>query len=142
MAKELLDELRHIWALYSSFSETSAFPVVLYALWSVYSLFSSVSRFARWYAVQREASILVFGISKFFVMLAFAGAALLTAPHPRYNFSYLVPYARLCWAIALITFAIATHLEGLVLARIIHDRRDDLPVTRGEIHGNKSLLHE
>lgn len=92
---------------------------VIYIFWFVALLTLAVTRIMRFIFVQRDWSLPAFSIVSLLVGLGLLGSAALTAPHPVYDYEWLRPWVRLCWALGLPIVIAGVHIETwMVTAQI------------------------
>lgn len=106
------------------------FVFVLFSMWGIGLLCSSVARALRYYKYQRDAWLLASAAERCLMAIALMLGSLTVAPHPMYDFKWLILYARYAWLFAFVPFGIGVFLEWHSMARIkqareSHDNREE-----------------
>lgn len=97
-------------------------PVLIYLVLGFVTIVLSLARFYRYFGLQQERALILFAFVNLFQGGALVAASFAIVPHPAKDYSWLIPYVRLAWAASIPFFIVATHMECVMLAKMIHLR--------------------
>ncbi len=98
------------------------FILITFLLVSFSSIILCVLRLVRYWQLQRDMRLIVFALNNLCMAAAFGLGGLLAAPHPVYNFSFLLPWARASWGLFALSLFVSVFLDWWQLRRVIHAR--------------------